>query len=238
MSESSVAAVVIGRAESRGLPGKNTLVVAGRPMVAHSVLDACRAATVDRVYCSTDGEAIAAAAKDAGATVIFRPTALSGADATVDSAVRHAIDSTNDPAEIIVVLYANVPVRPTDLIDRAVETLCATGADSVQSYAAVGKFHPYWTVTIDGGANVAPWEANTVYRRQDLPEAFIPDGGVIAVRRACLFDVDPAQPHAFLGRDRRGIHTKRGDVVDVDDAIDHRVAEAILEARLSVEAST
>ena len=43
MSKQSVAAVVIGRAESRGLPGKNTLAVAGRPMVAHSVLDACRA---------------------------------------------------------------------------------------------------------------------------------------------------------------------------------------------------
>jgi N-acylneuraminate cytidylyltransferase len=237
MSGPDVAAVVIGRAESRGLPGKNVMLVAGRPMVAYSVDDARRAVCVARVYCSTDGEAIAQAAAEAGASIVLRPAGISGFDATVDSAVRHAIEASDDPAEIIVILYANVPVRPADLIDRAVDTLCQTGADSVQSYAAVGKNHPYWTVQLDGDAHVAPWQANTVYRRQDLPEAFIPDGGVIAVRRASLFQVDLAQPHAFLGEDRRGIRTERGDVVDVDDAIDHRVAEAMLEGRLTVEAS-
>ena len=237
MTVSSVAAVVIGRADSRGLPGKNTIFVAGRPMIAHTVEDACRATMVQRVYCSTDGEAIADAAQAAGATVVLRPRELSGGDATVDSAVRHAIEESSDPADIVVVLYANVPVRPADLIDRAVTTLLETGADSVQSYASVGKFHPYWTVRLGDQAEVSAWQPNTVYRRQDLPEAFIPDGGVIAVRRESLFCIDPSQPHAFLGTDRRGIHTKRGEVVDVDDEIDCRVATAILETRLAVEAS-
>ena len=57
----------------------------------------------------------------------------------------------------------------------------------------------------------------------------IPDGGVIAVRRASLFTTDPENPHAFLGDDRRGIETNPGEVVDVDDENDFALAEAILQ---------
>jgi hypothetical protein len=59
----------------------------------------------------------------------------------------------------------------------------------------------------------------------------MPDGGVIAVTRASLFDVREGEPHAFFGRDRRGIETREGDVVDVDNALDLAVAESILLAR-------
>jgi hypothetical protein len=59
----------------------------------------------------------------------------------------------------------------------------------------------------------------------------MPDGGVIAVRRASLFDVREGEPHAFFGRDRRGIETQEGEVVDVDSELDLVVAEAILRRR-------
>ncbi|MCA9285793.1 MAG: NTP transferase domain-containing protein, partial [Phycisphaerales bacterium] len=139
---STVLAVVIGRAGSKGLPGKNARVVAGRPMVCHSIEDALQAESVDRVVVSTDGDAIAAAARGMGVEVVRRPAELAHDTATVDSAVRHAVEALDDPAPLIVVLYANVPVRPPGLIDRAVRLLRDSGADSVQSYASVGKHHP------------------------------------------------------------------------------------------------
>ena len=43
-----------------------------------------------------------------------------------------------------------------------------------------------------------------------------------------VLNFDPADPHAFLGEDRRGIRNPPGAVVDVDDEIDLLVAEAIL----------
>ena len=70
---------------------------------------------------------------------------------------------------------------------------------------------------------------NTVYRRQDLPPIFLPDGGVIAVTRNALMTIDPDQPHAFLGTDRRGVRTPYGAVIDIDTPADLRVAAAILE---------
>ena len=231
--EAPAIAVIIGRAGSKGLPGKNAMHIAGKPMIAHSIDCALEAESVRRVIVSTDGEAIASAARACGVEVVMRPPRLASDTATIDSAVRHAVEHCNGGSEesIVVIPYANVPVRPRkprNLIDRAVETLITSGADSVQSYCDVGKHHPQWMNRLDDAGRVVPYENSRVYRRQDLPKLFIPDGGVIAVTRRSLFTIDPAEPHAFLGRDRRGIITQPGEVIDVDSEIDARVAEAIL----------
>ena len=227
-TSSSITAVVIGRAGSKGLPGKNAKDLAGRPMICHTIEDALQAELVDRVLVSTDGEAIASAAEAMGVPVISRPPELANDTATVDSAVRHAVDTSDDPADVFVVLYANVPIRPPELIDRAIRRLLSSGGDSVQSYSPVGKHHPYWMNTLDGENRVLPHVVNAVYRRQDLPSLLLPNGGVIAVTRASLFTVIEGEPHAFLGKDRRGIITPEGSVIDVDTPLDFTVAEAIL----------
>lgn len=142
------------------------------------------------------------------------------------------------PTHPIVILYGNVPVRPRGLVDRAVETLVRTGADSVQSYAPVGKHHPWWMTRVDPETGeVRPWEGDVlnhgVFRRQDLPPAHIPDGGVIVVtREALMLEIDGVRPgpHAFFGRQERrcGVVNAEGAVVDIDTRTDMLVAEAIL----------
>jgi CMP-N,N'-diacetyllegionaminic acid synthase len=229
--EGGVIAVIIGRAGSKGLPGKNSRLLLGRPMVWYTIDDAKRASLVDRIIVSTDCAEIKRAASEEGVAVIDRPPELAGDTATVDAAVRHAIKADGGHEPFIVILYANVPVRPNDLIDRAVRKLIETGADSVQSYCDVGKHHPYWMVRLDEGDRIAPHHANTVYRRQDLPGLFLPDGGIIAVTRESLFTVVEGEPHAFLGEDRRGIIAPPGSVIDVDSEIDLDLAEVTLKRK-------
>lgn len=234
MSENeTVLAVVIGRAGSKGLHGKNSRLLAGRPMICHTIDDAREATSVTRVIVSTDGAAIAQAAQSMGVMVVHRPATLATDTATVDSAVRHAVESIDAAEPIIVILYANVPVRPAGLIDRAVDLLIESKADSVQSYSDVGKCHPHWMVRLDEEGHVQPHVENAVYRRQDLPKLLIPNGGVIAIRRRSLFKVIQGQPHAFLGKDRRGIETPAGSVIDVDTPADLALAEATLSARFT-----
>ncbi len=238
-------AVILARAGSKGLPGKNTRDIAGRPCFEWSILHARAATLVGAVAISTDDQAILqSVASHDDLIALPRPADLAGDSATVDAAARHAVSLLEAAAPLaertpIVILYANVPVRPPDLIDRAVQTLISTGADSVQSYAPVGKHHPWWTARLDpDSAVVAPWEGtvlnHNVFRRQDLPPAFIPDGGVLCVTRAALFQQVPGAtpgPHAFFGVDRRGIRTADGDVLDIDTRIDALVADAILRDR-------
>jgi CMP-N-acetylneuraminic acid synthetase len=223
-----ILAVVIGRAGSKGLPGKNTHALAGRPLVCHTLEAALAARAVTRVVVSTDGDEIAAAAASMSVEVVRRPPELATDTATVDAVVRHAVETIGGHERIIVILYANVPLRPADLIDRAIDLLVETGADSVQSYSDVGKHHPYWMASLDAEHRVKPFVENSIHRRQELPKLFALDGGVIAVTRESLFAGRPDDPHAFLGADRRGIESAPGSVVDVDTLHDLRLAEVLL----------
>ena len=83
-------------------------------------------------------------------------------------------------------------------------------------------------VRLESGGRVQPFVASDVDRRQDLPALYLPDGGVIAVRRRSLLEWGEKHPHAFLGIDRRAVINGPGEVVDVDSAEDLALAEACL----------
>lgn len=229
--------IILARGGSKGLPGKNSASVAGRPCVAWTIDAAQGAGAVGRVIVSSDDERVNAIASEHGCEVIERPSELASDTATIDDAARHAYEAIGSPDVPIVILYANVPVRPESLIDDAVKLLIDTGCDSVQSYARVGKHHPWWTVRVGEDGGVKPWEGRVLYhncfRRQDLPEAMVPDGGVIAVRPDALMRRlgAPEGPHCFLGVDRRGVVTGEGEVIDIDSRIDRLVADAVLRER-------
>lgn len=197
--------------------------------------------SIGRVVVSSDDPGVLTIAREMGCEVVHRPEALAHDTATIDDAARHAYESIGSPGVPIVILYANVPVRPESLIDDAVKMLVETGCDSVQSYARVGKHHPWWTVRVGGDGQVSPWEGEVLYhncfRRQDLPPAMVPDGGVIALTPDALMCRvgAPEGPHCFLGNDRRGVITGEGDVVDIDSRIDLLVADAVLRERLGMQ---
>lgn len=223
--------VILARAGSVGLPGKNAIDCAGRPLLDWTIDHALGSPSVSRVVLSTDGDQLAAIGRARGIEVVPRPAELAHATATVDSAARHAVETAQaqygETYQTVAILYGNIPVRPPDLTDRANAKLAETGADSVQSVSPVDKNHPYWMKRVEGD-RLLMYQDNTVYRRQDLPPVYMLDGGIIAVTRGSLFNVVEGQPHAFLGTDRRAIITEPGQVVDVDSEIDLFVAEAIL----------
>jgi len=230
-------AIVLARGGSKGLPGKNILPVADKPCTVWTLEAAQRSASIGRVVVSSDDEAVLEVATEHGCEVVHRPDELAHDTATIDDAARHAYEAIGSPDGPIVILYANVPVRPEGLVDEAVKLLIESGCDSVQSYARVGKHHPWWTVRVGDDGQVRPWEGDVLYhncfRRQDLPAAMVPDGGVMAVTpEALMCRVGaPEGPHCFLGNDRRGVITDEGDVIDIDSRIDLVVADAVLRER-------
>lgn len=236
-------AIILARGGSKGVPGKNRRPVAGRPCIEWTIdaaLEAREGGAVSRVALSTDDAALLSIALERGIETVRRPAALASDTAAVDEAARHAAGALSDARRVdaVVLLYANVPVRPAGLIGRAVGLLRESRADSVQSYSPVGKHHPYWTAVVGCTGEVRPWQGDVlnsgIYRRQDLPPAHVPDGGVLVVTRAALFHEIPgvpAGPHAFLGGERRGIVNPEGAVVDIDTEVDVIVADAILRER-------
>lgn len=240
---SGTVALILARAGSKGVPGKNTRPVANRPCIAWTIDHALDAARIGCIVVSTDCPEAMRIAREMGVEVHERPAQHATDRARVDDAARDALE-TVDPVSAytsIVLLYANVPVRPVGLLDRAAKLLVESGADSVQSYQPVGKHHPWWTARIDNATGVVrAWDGDVlnhnVYRRQDLPPAYIPDGAVLALSRRALMleieDVTPG-PHAFFGRDRRAVINPEGSVVDVDNEVDLLVAEFMIQRAMT-----
>lgn len=228
---------IIARAGSKGLKNKSLQKVGGKALVAWTIEHALSSKRVDEVTLSSDCPHILTVGKAYDIHCYKRPPELATDTATIDSGARHGVESweqtSGKQADYVAIHYANIPLRPANLTDRAIQKLIETEADSVQSVSPVGKMHPYWMKTLDGPFEdkLCMYQENRVYRRQDLPPVYMLDAGVLAVTRRSLFSIDPAEPHAFLGEDRRAIVSPAGSVVDVDDAVDLAVADALMRMR-------
>jgi len=238
----NVLGVIIARGGSKGLPNKHLLPLLDKPVVAYSVEAALDTTLVDRVILTSDDPRIRQVAETYPIWVIDRPADLAADTATVDSACRYACDQAERlhgfRADVIVLLYGNIPIRPPGLIDMAVEHLVCQGGDSVQSYTPVGKWHPDWMVRLDGDRVILNC-SKPIYRRQDLVPMFMPNGAVLAITRESLYRRPEYEGdfHAFLGKDRRGfVHPDCDLIVDIDCRRDLLLAEAILKTMQPQEA--
>lgn len=128
-------AIIPARAGSKGVPGKNLRPIAGKPLLRWSVEQALASRRIDRVVVSTDGEAIATAAREAGADVPWLRDPALAADTTatepvlIDVVERLAADGWK--ADAVVLLQPTSPLRRAGAIDRAIEKFEAAGADSL-----------------------------------------------------------------------------------------------------------
>ncbi len=228
--------VILARAGSVGLAGKHLKLLLGRPMIEYAFDHAFNSALLSRVVVSTDCPGVARIARKYHLEVIDRPPGLAGPDASVQDVMLHALKTIEKPgsfhADALAVLYGNVPVRGSGVIDQAIQLLRETSCDSVRSFCPVGKWHPAWMSKINGD-KAEPLQSGSIHRRQDLAPLFLHDGAIVAVARSSMLRGlrFPEDPHAFFGIDRRAIRTGMGETVEVDHQRDLYWAEAVLRDR-------
>lgn len=197
----AVIAVIPARGGSKGIPHKNLREVGGRPLIARAV-DTCVACpAIDLVVVSTDDDAIAGAARAAGAEIVERPTELSGDAATSESALLHALTTLRDRGmtpDVLVFVQATSPFIDPDDIAEAVEQVRAGELDVV--FAAVETYEFLWArETQDDGSvlvQAVNHEAAHRPRRQDR-EPHWRETGAFYVMDAAGF---AAAGHRFFGR--------------------------------------
>lgn len=174
-----VLAIVPARGGSKGIPRKNLVLVAGKPLLVHTLDQARAAPTVTRLVVSTDSEEIAGVARAHGAEVIRRPDDLSGDSAASESALLHCLSHLKaeegyEP-DLVVFLQATSPLRRVEDIERAISTLEAEDADSVFSAGPLRGF--VWRVE---PGQVAPlnYDHRRRPRRQEAPEDVLENGSI------------------------------------------------------------
>ncbi|MEV0231309.1 N-acetylneuraminate synthase family protein [Nonomuraea sp. NPDC050786] len=184
-----VLAVVPARGGSAGVPLKNLALVGGVPLVTRAVRACLRAELVDQVVVSTDHAGIAETARQAGAVVVERPEELSGATASSESAVLHALDALGaDPDVVVLVQCTSAFIDPENL-DAAVRKVLDGEADSVVSGLPTHEF--LWTAA-GAGINHDPAVRQ---RRQDRETQFRENGAFYVMRTSGLRE----HGHRFFG---------------------------------------
>ena len=92
MSRKEVMALIPARGGSKSVPRKNLLPVAGKPLIAYSIMHAQACPSITRIVVSTDDDEIAAVAKQFGAEVPFKRPAEAASDTATDLQVfQHAL---------------------------------------------------------------------------------------------------------------------------------------------------
>ncbi|WP_020141222.1 N-acylneuraminate cytidylyltransferase [Streptomyces sp. 351MFTsu5.1] len=223
-----VLAVIPARGGSKGVPAKNLASVGGVPLVARAVRE-CRATRlVTDVVVSTDDQAIAAAARSAGAEVVLRPAAIAGDTATSEAAVLHAMDTHEalhgSAVDVVVFVQCTSPFIVREDIDGVASAIVENGADTA---VTVAPFHGFvWRDEVDptqepGGYGVNH-DKSFRPRRQDRPQDLLETGAAYAMDASGF----RKHQHRFFGRTEL-VRTDPARVLEIDDPHDLARARAL-----------
>ncbi|WP_262000679.1 cytidylyltransferase domain-containing protein [Microbacterium sp. Mcb102] len=221
------------RAGSKGVPGKNLRIVAGRPMFGHSVAQAVATGLFDEVVVSSDSEEILALAPTFGATgVVRRPAEMATDTAGKVPAIAHAVRTTEQRTgqnyEVCVDLDATSPLRTLDDIRTAVRMFEESDAASLIT-GAEARRNPYFNLVEeqpDGTVAVSKQPDDAVLRRQDAPRCFDMNGSIYVWRRESLLEDQVVfLPSTILYE----MPAERS--IDVDSEFDFRIVEWLMGQR-------
>jgi len=178
----SIVSVILARAGSKRVPGKNRRMIRGVPLVDFSIRAALAAETCDHVVVSTDDPSIAERARNyEGVILAPRPPELATDTASSFSVLRH-IDQLmardyGIRVDLMVLLQPTNPLRRQGMIDRGVAMVAA---DSAASSLVAVREERLFTGLIKDGYWIPNFAEHT--RSQDIPPVYIPTGNLYIYR--------------------------------------------------------
>ena len=203
--------VIPARGGSKGVPRKNVRTICGKPLIAWSIEAAQQCSYLDEFVVSTEDEEIASIARECGAKVLKRPSALASDEATTISVLQHVLDEI--PSESLMVLQPTSPIRSTGLLNRCVEAYRQSGGDNL----ATGF-----------DCKFCEFGSYDNMRRQDMKPFFYDDGNVYLIRHELV------RAGRWSGDSITRFYTERAENYEIDDEVDFFIVEKLLERQLSV----
>jgi len=224
----TILAVITARGGSKGLPNKNLLLLAGRPLVAWSVLQAKASRYVDRVIFSSEDARLIKAAKAAGADVPFvRPKELAQDSTPGMLPFLHAITAIPEKYDYVMLLQPTSPLREPEDIDACIRLCMASGAPACVSVKEVSD-NPYWTYRLGASGRLRSTMGcrKTIERRQDLPKVYALNGSIYIAEREHVL-----RKKTFITPRTAGYVMPEERSADIDTAIDFKLVELLLKEK-------
>ena len=186
--------IIPARGGSKSIPKKNIRLLAGKPLIAHTIETAKKCKMLTKVIVSTDDNEIAEASKKYGGDIPFkRPEELAKDDTPMVPVLQHAVSyvekNENVHVDIIVLLDPTSPFRRIEDIEACIKKLEDKNADSVVTVCDV-EHNPYFVmVRLDDDRLTPLIETDKeITRRQDAPKVYRVNAAVYAIKRDVLMN--------------------------------------------------
>ncbi|MEI6872664.1 MAG: acylneuraminate cytidylyltransferase family protein [Verrucomicrobiota bacterium] len=213
-----VLALIPARCGSKGLPGKNTRLVNGKPLIQYTLEAAIGAKRIDQIFVSSDDPLVLRIACGCGVVGLERPPEIAIDTASADAVVEHFLGTL--PSELlvqdpyIIYLQPTSPLRSTLHIEEALSALEGSSLHTLLSVEKLEKspFKSFVTAP-DGSLQSLFDERKSNFRRQDLPAAFHPNGAIYLFRVSDFkargsFPSNGSLPYFMNGADSIDIDTE------------------------------
>jgi len=228
-----ILALITARGGSKGLPQKNILPLAGKPLIAWTIEQAKKSKYLDTVIVSTDSQKIAKIAKNFGAEVPFiRPANLATDKAKSIEVILHCLNWLKERKkfyDLVMLLQPTSPLRTAIDIDNSLKLLFSKKAQAVISVCAT-EHHPYWINTLpkDGCLKnfINPEIENKP--RQQLPKFYRLNGAIYLAYSDYL-----EKQKSFFGNKSYAYIMPPERSVDIDNYFDFKLAEVTLKTKKS-----
>ena len=222
-----ILSIIPARGGSKGLPRKNIIDLAGKPLIAWTIDASLNSKYITKTVVSSEDKEILDISTEDGAEIIRRPDNLANDVATSESVVRHAIDyleSVGEQFDIVILLQPTSPLRDSKDIDSAFEIMFDNNSTAIISvFETDNKILKSFKYGVNGYIEGISNNKYPFMRRQDLPKTYMPNGAIYIV------NID-----AF--RISRGFMTDRTSCyvmpitrsLDIDTELDLRSIERII----------
>lgn len=229
----NVVGFIFARAGSKGLPGKNILPIAGKPLMAWSIECALKVSRIERLIVSTDSPEIAKIAKAYGAEVPFmRPSSLATDESSEWESWKHALnylkESTGTLPNIMVSIPPVAPLRESIDIENCLNEYDKGSSDIVISVTE-SRHSPYFNMVKalpDDKYGLINPPKSLIYRRQDAPIVY-------DITTVCyVANSEFVLSHKSLFEGRVGaVHVPIERAIDIDTLLDFQVAEYLMKLK-------
>jgi CMP-N-acetylneuraminic acid synthetase len=202
-------------------------------LLAYTVEEALKVATLTDLIVSTDDLEIANIARSLGAMVPFlRPDELATDQAQSAPVLLHGLQEMEARRGVrydaIMMLQPTTPLLKACHIETAIDMLTAHDCDSVVSVVSVGGNHPFRMKRLVDNrlVNYIDQGFEDMRPRQVLPPVYIRNGAVYLSRRHVVVDQEQIVGSVCLGFEM-GVE----ESVNIDDRLDFKIAELLLSER-------
>jgi CMP-N-acetylneuraminic acid synthetase len=229
-----ILAIIPARGGSKGIPGKNTKLLNGKPLMSYTSEIALQSHYLTEVIVSTEDKQIVEVAERLGIKVPFvRPMALAEDHTPTLDVIIHALQWFKKQTiffDAVCLLQVTSPFRTVDFLDKAIVKFIESGCDSLVSVQKVPhEYNPHWTfeANAEGSLKIATGEAEIISRRQDLPPAYHRDGSIYITKTEVLLN-----GHSLYGKSTTFIESEPDFYVNIDTMKDWEKAEEMIQKKV------